>query len=539
MEHLERSQKITIMIAILAAMLFAALNQTIISTALPSILSALGGMEYLSWVFTIFMLTSSVTAILVGKLSDIYGRKPFILAGIVIFIVGSFLCGLAQNIIQLIIFRGIQGMGAGLILSTSFTAVGDLFAPKERGRWQGLMGGVFGLASVFGPTLGGFIVDHYDWHWIFWIFLPVGFVAFFLIWRMFPSTERVEGESIDYLGAIFITLTIVPMLLAFTWAGTQYSWSSSQILSLFGAAIVALVIFIVVELKARSPILPMLLFKNRIFSLANLIGFIMGAGMFGAIMYTPFFVQGVLGTSAAESGFVMMPMTLSMVVASALSGQLTSRTGKYKLLALSGLFIMSIGLFSMSMMSIDTSNTIAVINMIIVGFGLGIGMPIFVLAIQNAVEQKFLGVSTASTQLFRQIGGTIGVAVMGTIMSQRMASEIKSSSTEVNIGQETLSKLDPSGQEALTKLQNPQVLMDHQELEKIQSQLPVQLEDLFQNLVHMLREALSVALTDVFFAGGMIMLFAFLLTFFLKEIPLRSSNSMKVHTDAPEDAEKS
>jgi EmrB/QacA subfamily drug resistance transporter len=534
MEHLAKKQKITIMIAIMAAMLFAALNQTIVGTALPRIISDLGGMEYFSWVFTIYMLASSVTAILVGKLSDIYGRKIFILVGIGIFIVGSFLSGLSSTIIQLIIYRGIQGFGGGMIMSTAFTAVGDLFAARERGRWQGLMGGVFGLASVFGPTLGGYIVDYYDWAWVFWVFLPVGFIAFALIWKMFPSVDQQEREPVDYFGSVFLTMTIVPMLLAFSWAGTKYEWTSFEISGLFAASIGALAIFIWIERKANSPILPLSLFKNSVFTISNLVGFLMGAGMFGAIMYMPFFIQGVIGTSATVSGFVMMPMMLSMVVASAIGGQLITKTGKYKLMALVGLLVMATGIYLMSLMDTGTTNTTAIINMIIVGFGLGVGFPIFTLTVQNAVEQKLLGVATASSQLFRQLGGTVGVSVMGTVMSYRMTEEMERLSAGAGFGQPA--DMNPALAEKLAALKNPQVLMDPEKLAQIQASLPPQMQDMFENIIGMLREALSYSLTGVFLSGALVVLAAFLFTFFLKEIPLRTSSKMRPGRDQQEDS---
>ncbi|MGS2777800.1 MDR family MFS transporter [Robertmurraya sp. GLU-23] len=525
MEHLEQRKKITIMIAIMAAMLFAALNQTIVGTALPRIIAELGGMEYFSWVFTIYMLASSITAILVGKLSDIYGRKPFILVGIGIFIVGSFLSGLSNTIIQLIIFRGIQGFGGGMIMSTAFTAVGDLFSPRERGRWQGIMSAVFGLASVFGPTLGGWIVDNADWHWVFWVFLPFGIIAFILIWMMFPAVERQAKEPVDYFGSLFLTLTIIPLLLAFSWGGTEYEWNSAQILGLFSATILSLIVFIIIERKVKSPVLPLDLFKNNIFTVSNVIGFILGAGMFGAIMYMPFFIQGVIGTSATASGLVMMPMTLSMVIASAIGGQFITKTGKYKVFALVGLLVMASGMVSMSFMDTSTTNTIAVMNMIIVGVGLGIAFPIFTLTVQNAVEQKFLGVATASSQLFRQIGGTVGVAIMGTIMSTRMQDKMESLAKESGVDMGSMTNTDPALAGSLKELQNPQVLMDPDKLDQIQASLPEQMQTLFTQLVDMLREALSYSLSGVFLVGAIVIGTGFLLTFFLKEIPLRQSNN--------------
>ncbi|TYS18810.1 MFS transporter [Rossellomorea vietnamensis] len=523
MEHLEPKKKILIMLAIMSAMLFAALNQTIVGTALPTIISELGGIEYYSWVFTIFMLTSSVTAILVGKLSDMYGRKPFILIGIGVFTAGSFLNGLSTSIIELIAFRGIQGLGAGMIMSTSFTAVGDLFAPRERGRWQGLMGGIFGLASVFGPTLGGWIVDNAEWHWVFWVFLPFGLVAFLMIWRLFPSQTIKEKKKVDYLGSIMLSLTIIPLLLAFTWGGNDFEWVSFQIIGLFSVTAAALILFIMTEKRAANPVLPLHLFKNQIFTLSNAIGFILGAGMFGAIMYMPFFIQGVIGTSATKSGFVMMPMTLSMVFASAIGGQIITKTGKYKLIALIGLFVMGSGLASLSLMGTDTTNTVAVINMIIVGLGLGLSFPVFTLTVQNAVQHQYLGVATAATQLFRQIGGTVGVAIMGTVMNNSMSTRMNKELSKLK-GNSDFGALPPEAAAQLQTLQSPQSLMDGEKLQQIQASLPNEMQAVFVKTIEIVRESLSYSLTNVFLIGAFVLFSGFLLTFFLKEIPLRMTN---------------
>ncbi|EGK06869.1 MFS family major facilitator transporter [Desmospora sp. 8437] len=518
MEHLDTRKKVAIMLAIMASMLFASLNQTIVGTSLPRIVTVLGGIEYFNWVFTIFMLASSVTAILVGKLSDIYGRKIFILTGLGIFMVGSFLCGTASDMIQLIIYRGIQGFGGGMIMSTAFTAVGDLFSPRERGRWQGLMSSVFGLSSVLGPTLGGYIVDHFDWHWIFWIFLPVGVVAFFLILRLFPNTETGgEKKRIDYFGSLFLIFTMIPMLLAFSWAGENYAWTSFEILGLFAFSIAALAIFILIEKRAENPVLPLDLFKNKIFTLSNIIGFLIGIGMFSSIMFMPFFIQGVMGTSASKSGFVMMFMTLSMVFTSTITGQVVTRTGKYKKLALTGALIMAIGMYLLSTMDMDTSNRMAAINLIVVGFGLGMAFPIFNLTIQNAVPHSNLGVATASIQLFRQMGGTVGVAVMGSVMSSRMESKLAEGLNHFPAGH-------ASGLTDKLKGLDPQILLSPEKLEDLRSQIPPEMSGLFDQIIHFLREAMSFALSGVFLSGMGVMLLAVILTLFLPEIPLRTSN---------------
>lgn len=520
MENLSDRKKLLIMLAIMSAMLFASLNQTIIGVALPKIISDLGGMHLYSWVFTIFMLASSVTAVLVGKLSDIYGRKPFILIGIGVFSIGSMMCGFSNTFIQLIVYRGIQGLGAGMIMSTSFTAVGDLFSPRERGKWQGIISSVFGLSSVLGPTFGGWIVDHSDWHWVFWVFLPFGVVAFLMIWKLFPAQQRSGHHSVDYIGSILITCTIVPLLLAFTWGGNEYGWGSVPILLLLAGAAIFLVLFIMVERKIENPVLPLHLFKNGVFSISNVSGFLLGAGMFGTIMYMPMFIQGVMGTSAMKSGMIMMFLTLSMVISSTIIGQLITKTGKYKWFALSGLFLMGSGTFLLSDMSADTSALRTVLNLMIVGTGLGIAFPIFTLAIQNAVSHQHLGVATASAQLFRQMGGTIGVAIMGTFLNHSMKSHL-APRDKSSIGS---SALDPDVREKILQIQEPQILMDHARLSKLLASIPPDDKQFVDQLIVSVREALDYGLTHVFITDTIVLGAALLTTFFLKELPLRTSN---------------
>ena len=273
MEELELRKKIVIMIAVMMAMFFSALNMTIVGTSLPKIVAEIGGMDYFNWVFMIYALASSITAAVVGKLSDIYGRKVFILTGIGVFMVGGLLSGFSQSIYELIIYRGIQGLGGGLVMSTSFTTVGDLFSPRERGRWQGMMGGVFGLSSLFGPTLGGYIVDNLDWSWVFWVFLPIGFIAFFMILKLYPSSQVREKEKVDYLGAFILAVVILTLLLGFSWAGQDYPWNSAMIIGLFTTSAVSFILFIMIERKVQSPIIPLDLFKNSVVSISNLVSF--------------------------------------------------------------------------------------------------------------------------------------------------------------------------------------------------------------------------------------------------------------------------
>jgi len=531
MEHLTQKKKLSIMIAIMAAMFFAAINQTIVSTAMPKIISILDGMDYYTWTINIYMLTSTIATVLVGKLSDMYGRKPFLLIGILLFMVGAFLTGTSNDVFQFIAYRGIQGIGAGIIQSSAFTAVGDLFPPRERGKWMGLLTAVFGFSSVLGPLLGGYLVDHLDWHWLFWIFLPIGIIAFGMITVLFPKVEGTGKQSIDYLGSLFMTVAIVPLLLAFSWAGTEYAWGSAQILGLIATSIVFAFVFVFVETKAKNPILPLHLFKNNIVTVSNLIGFIMNFGMMGAMIYLSFFVQGVLGISPTYAGYVTMPMSIVMVISSTIIGQLISKTGKYKRFALIGVPTMIAG---MAIMIFMNSVPMAILSMIVFGLGLGIGMPVFSIATQNAVSHKELGVVTASTQLFRNLGGTIGIAVMGTVMANNLKTNLQDTMQNSPVVKD-LATLDPKVTEQIVGFANPQALMNKPLLEQTEASLPADVQPIFAQMIQGIRDALGDTLSTVFLTGTIVLVVAFLLVFFLKEIPLRTSNQASPEGEKEED----
>ncbi|QOR66918.1 MFS transporter [Cytobacillus suaedae] len=528
METLDNKQKLLIMIAVMAVLLFSALNMTIVGTALPKIVSAIGGMEYFDWVFTIYMLTSSITAILVGKLSDIYGRKIFILIGIVIFSIGSLLSGFSDTILQLILYRGIQGFGGGMLMSVSFATVGDLFSPRERGRWQGALGGVFGLASLFGPTLGGVIVDNFLWSWVFWVFLPFGVIAFILIAKLYPKAERIEKEKVDYLGSFVLTIVIVTLLLGFSWADSKYAWDSVQIIGLFSTSFVSLILFLFIETKVKSPVIPLHLFKNSVFTISNVVAFLLGMGMFSVIMYIPFHVQGVAGETATTSGLIEMAMTISMVVSSAIAGNLITKTGKYKKIAIIGLLVMTFGIYLNTLLTIETSLSRVILNLIVVGLGMGVTFPVFNTTVQNAVKHKYLGVATATSQLFRELGGTIGVAIMGAIMTNKMAEKIE----EMNMPEIPAGQVPEGGKEMdVEALQDPQLLMNPDALEKVRDEIPGPMLEMFNSLIVSMREALSYALSSVFMFAAVAIALTVILTFFLKEIKLRTSNEDEVEEE--------
>lgn len=531
MEHLTQKKKLSIMIAIMAAMFFAAINQTIVSTAMPKIISILDGMDYYTWTINIYMLTSTIATVLVGKLSDMYGRKPFLLIGILLFMVGAFLTGTSNDVFQFIAYRGIQGIGAGIIQSSAFTAVGDLFPPRERGKWMGLLTAVFGFSSVLGPLLGGYLVDNLDWHWLFWIFLPIGIIAFGMIMALFPKVEGSGKQSIDYIGSLFMTIAIVPLLLAFSWAGTEYAWGSVQILGLIAASVIFAIVFVLVERKVKNPILPLHLFKNNIVTVSNLIGFIMNFGMMGAMIYISFFVQGVLGISPTYAGYVTMPMSIVMVISSTIIGQLISKTGKYKRFALIGVPTMIAG---MAIMIFMNSVPMAILSMIVFGLGLGIGMPVFSIATQNAVSHKELGVVTASTQLFRNLGGTIGIAVMGTVMANNLKTNLENTMQNSSAVKD-LATVDPKITEQIVGFANPQALMNKPLLEQTEASLPADVQPIFAKMIEGIRDALGDTLSTVFLTGTIVLVVAFLLVFFLKEIPLRTTNQASPEGEKEED----
>ena len=514
------------MIAIMVAMFFSAINQTIVGTAMPRIIAELGGMDHYTWVITIYLLTSTIATVLVGKLSDIYGRKPFILTGIAVFIIGAFMCGLSRDIFEMIAYRGIQGVGAGIIMASAFTAVGDLFSPRERGRWMGLMMAVFGFSSVLGPALGGWMVDHLDWKWLFWVFLPLGIVAFYMILVQFPRGKRRPAEKIDYAGSLFLALFLVALLLGFSLAGTEYAWDSAQIIGLFAAAAVFLAVFVWIESRAASPVMPLSLFRNDIVTISNVIGFLMNAGMMGALIYLPLFVQGVEGISPTYSGYVTMPMSISMVVVSAVIGRQITRTGKYKRYALAGMPIMIAGMLIMAFMDTVWQSVLA---MIVFGFGLGMGMPVFSVTVQNAVSPADLGVATASGQMFRNLGGTIGIAVLGTIMNSEMRRHMKlslpSSGTEGAVGG-LPAGVDPQTAQQLKELLSTEALLDQPRLEQLRQSLPDNVQPIIDQMLGIVRDALSASLTTVFLTGTALVAVAAALAFFLREIPLRTSNRM-------------
>lgn len=505
------------------ALFLASLDQTIVGIAMPTIISDLGGFTHYTWVTIAYMITSTIAVPITGKLSDIFGRKPLFIFGLGIFIVGSLLSGLSQSMLQIIIFRGFQGIGAGIMMANSFTAIGDLFTPSERGKYQGLNAGVFGLSAIIGPTLGGFLTDALSWHWIFYINVPLGILIIILFIKFFPNIKpEASNNKVDYWGIVALILTVVPALLALSWGGVDYPWISVTIISMFIFSALMGIAFVTIERRSDNPLIPMSLFRNRIVAVSELVIFFTAIGMFGIIIFVPLYFQGVLGMSATTSGSFLTPMMLGMVVGSIVSGQLLSRTGgHYKIQGAIGIAIMLVGMILLSRMTIDTSYAFAVLNIVITGLGLGITMPLYMIAVQNAVPHEVLGVATSSVAFFRSIGGSVGLAIFGSVMNNRFASgfiDLLPSEVKDTIPPEQLNNL----------ARNPQALVSTE----AQAQLKAILENFgsqgtafFEHIMQALQLALDSALSEVFLIGAFIVVISFVINLFIKEIPLRRQHS--------------
>jgi EmrB/QacA subfamily drug resistance transporter len=483
--------------ALMLGMLLAALDQTIVATSLPTIVGDLGGLNQLSWVVTSYLLASTISTPLYGKLGDLYGRKGLFQLAICIFLVGSMLSGLSQNMAELILFRAVQGLGAGGLMVGAQAIIGDVVPPRERGRYQGLMGGVFALASVVGPLLGGFLTDDVSWRWIFYINIPLGALALFVTATVLKVQARRVSHEIDWLGAFLLAAGASSFILMTTWGGTQYAWGSFPIIGLAVAGAVFLSAFVVVERRVSEPILPLRLFRNSVFNVAGGVGFMVGLAMFGAITFLPVFLQLVDGASATSSGLNLLPLMAGLLTASIASGQLISRRGRYKIFPVLGTALAGIGIFFLSTIDPHTSRAVISLYMAVLGAGLGMVMQVLVIAVQNAVAYRDLGVATSSATFLRSMGSSFGVAIFGAIFSNQLAANLVK-----NLPAAALR----SGRISPTSLQGNPASLAH---------LPAAIHT---GLINSVSESLHV----VFLVAVPLLALAFVLTLFLHEIPLRT-----------------
>jgi EmrB/QacA subfamily drug resistance transporter len=477
--------------ALLLVLLLASLDQTIVSTALPTIVGDLGGIQHLSWVVTAYLLASTISGPLYGKLGDLYGRKKLLQTAIVIFLIGSALCGISQNMGELIAFRALQGLGGGGLMVTTIAVVGDIIPPRERGRYQGFFGGVFGVSTVIGPLLGGFFVDNLSWRWIFYVNVPIGLAAFVVIGAVFHARPPSARASVDYLGAAVLAGALSAIVLFTSLGGTTYAWSSPESIALISIGVLLTVAFPFVEMRAAEPILPLELFRNRVFTVTSAVGFIVGLALFGSVTYLPLFLQIVKGDSPTQSGLLLTPLMAGVLVTSILSGQLITRYGRYRPFPIAGTAIATVGLYLLSRLSVTTPTWVTALYMLVVGLGLGMVMQVLVLAAQNAVEYRLLGVATSGSTLFRQVGGSVGVSLFGAIFANRLAHELAS---RLPAGVHLPSAANPAAVKRLPAVVHAPYVA-----------------------------AFSAALKPVFLAAAGIMFLAFVLTWLLREVPLRAA----------------
>src|SRR6184192_4460518 len=477
---LSRGRVILATAGTMLALLLAALDQTIVGTAIPRIVADLNGLDRLAWVTTAYLVTSTTMTPIAGKLGDLFGRKPFLLAGMIGFVAASALCGLSQDMTQLIVFRGVQGVFGGVLFATVFTVIGDLFPPDQRGRAQGLFGAVFGLSSIVGPTTGGFITDHWSWRWVFEVNIPVGIIAVIVVLAGLPYVRsKASWRDIDFWGALTLAAGVVPLLIGLT-ITRDHAWTSPQVTGLLALAAIMLGAFVFVESRVKQPIVPLHLFKNSTFTVSMVVGFLTAFGMFGSILFTPLVFQGVLGISATNSGALITPMMFGLLGASTLTGFVMRRIRYYRFLGTIGVMVMMVGMYLLAQVAPGVPEWHVVAALIVVGLGIGVTFPLYLTAVQTALPRQYMGVASSQIQFWRNLGGTVGSAILGTVLANRLPEYLKTQVAAL--------------------------------------QLPPQ-------FIEAIRTALANTLHDIYFFAGLILIAALISTVFMKEVPL---------TDAPQ-----
>ena len=526
----DAERRITI-IGVMIVFLLSALDQTIVSTAMPVIISQLHGLELYSWVTTAYLLSSTVMVPVWGKLGDLYGRKPILLAGIGLFLFGSWLSGLAGEfgtlpllgggMVQLVVFRAIQGLGGGALFTTAFAIIADLFPPRERGKFAGLFGGVFGLASAVGPLLGGYFTDHgtvsiaghivEGWRWVFYLNLPMGLVALFMVIAKMPKLSHAAKGSIDYLGAVLIAAACVPLLLALTFGGQKYAWDSPVVLGLLAMFVICTILFVIVEKRVKDPIIHLELFSNKVFAWANTAGFFSSMSFLSVVAFLPLFMQLGQGVQATTSGLSTLPLMLGLIVAATISGRLVTRTGRYKPFMLFGMSVLLIATFLMSQMTHHTTRLDLGWRMALLGIGLGPLQSLYGVAIQNAVPMNRIGVVTSANQFFRQIGSTVGVAIFGTLLTNNLNTKLTAWAASAGLPSMNLSKLRSLSVDA-------------------------QIHSGVMDLPEAIRVLIADSVTHVILLSIIVVIIALTATLMIPELPMRERPKIPPKDAVPDDA---
>jgi EmrB/QacA subfamily drug resistance transporter len=507
------SRKWWALATVMLTMFFSSMDQTVVSTAIPTIIGDLKGFNLYAWVFSAYMMASAVTVPIYGKLSDVFGRKPFYLFGLVLFAIGSAVSGMAHTMVELILARAFQGIGAGAMMSMPRATIGDIFTPKERGRWMGALGAVFGLSSIIGPALGGWITDSFSWRWVFYINLPFAVLAILGVIFTLPKVRTDQQAKVDWFGSFLLVIGLLPVLLGFTWAGTKYAWKSPPEIGLFVGGVIILAIFLLYERRAANPVISPDLFRNRIFSVSLVLGVLVSMSMFGSLMFLPLYVQGVVGMNAEQSGWVMSPMMLSFITGSIISGQIMSKTGKYKLLAIVSAIIGAVGSWMLTRLDINTHYPYVVLCMVVLGIGIGSLMPLLNVAVQNAFPYEVMGTVNSTQQFVGSLGGVIASPIFGSLLAQGFQNRLATALPA------TLAKMKGM----LANVQ-PQSLLTSE----AQKQMAKQFDkfgpaghQMYLTFIHAVKVALTTGMNQLFLVGFVFAILCLIVTFILPATELK------------------